>query len=109
MGEVDMVVPSDDPLSRKLFTSFIYSMLSLSKYAIARYVPRNNKKGVNPKLVVLIPFRSPEKETFYLCELPTAEDVRDYPFNGLKKSTEKQREIVSDLIDKMNLVHRKGD
>jgi len=61
MGEVDMVVPSDDPLSKKLFTSFIYSMLSLSKYAIARYVPRNSKRGVNPKLVVLIPFRSPEK------------------------------------------------
>ena len=86
-----MVVPGDDELSKKLFTSFIYSMLSLSKYAVARYVPRNSKKGVNPRLVVLIPFRSPEKETFYLCELPTAEDIRDYSFNGLKKSTDRQK------------------
>jgi hypothetical protein len=34
-------------------------MLIQKKYAIARYVPRNSKRGVVPKMVVLIPFRSP--------------------------------------------------
>jgi hypothetical protein len=61
MGEVDILVPSSDIQSRKLFTSFIYSMLSLNKYGVARYVARNNKNGVNPKMVVLIPYRSTER------------------------------------------------
>ena len=91
MGEADIVVPSDNPLSKKLFTSFIYSMITLNRYAIARYVPRNNKNGVTPKLVTLMPFRSAEKECFYIIELPTVEDVREYPFNSLKKATDKQR------------------
>ena len=103
MGEADIVVPSDNPLSKKLFTAFIYSMISLNRYAIARYVPRNNKNGVSPKLVVLMPYRTAERELFYLIELPTAEDIREYPFNGLKKATEKQRELVKDLVERMSL------
>lgn len=91
MGEADIVVPTENPLSRKLFSSFIFSMISLNRYAIGRYVPRNNKNGVTPKLVVLMPYRTPERELFYLIELPTAEDIREYPFNGLKTATEKQR------------------
>ena len=86
-----MVPAADDAVSRKLFTSFVYSMITMSRYAVARYVPRNNKNGVNPRLVALIPYRSAEKEMFYLVELPTVEDVRDYPFNGLKKSTQGQQ------------------
>ena len=84
-------------------------MISLNKYAIARYVARNAKRGVNPKMVVLIPYRSADREMFYLIELPTVEDVRDYPFNALKKSTETQKEIVRGLIDKMMLYHKTDD
>lgn len=62
-------------------------MLSLNRYGLARYVPRNNKNGVTPKMVVLIPYRSAEREMFYLIELPTVEDVRQYPFNPLKESS----------------------
>ena len=98
MSQADIVIPADNPVGRKLFTSFIYSMISLNKYAIARYVARNMKNGVNPRLVVLIPHRNLDKEMFYLVELPTVEDVRDYPFNSLKKSTERQSEIVRFLI-----------
>lgn len=59
MSDVDIVVPSNDSIfGRKLFTTFIYSMLSLNKYGLARYVPRNSKNGVTPKMVVLIPYRS---------------------------------------------------
>ncbi len=72
MGDVEIVVPSkDNALGLKLFTAFIYSMISLNKYGLARYVPRNAKNGVNPKLVVLIPHRSEGREMFYLTELPT--------------------------------------
>lgn len=46
---------------------------------------------------------------FYLIELPTVEDVRDYPFNSLKKSTDRQQEIVKGLIDKMMLYHSDGE
>lgn len=72
MGEIDIVVPSpENEISQKLFTSFNYSMISLNKYGLARYVPRNYKNGVTPKMVAIIPFRSAEKEHFYLVELPT--------------------------------------
>ncbi len=89
---MDIVIPNkNDPLSLKLFTSFCYSMHSLNKYAIARYTPRNNKNGVSPKMVTLIPHFHPEQIMFYLAELPTVEDVRDFPFNSLPKATEKQK------------------
>ena len=62
MGDVDIVVPSTENIvGRKLFTSFIYSMLSLNKYGLARYIPRNAKNGVIPKMMVLIPYRSAER------------------------------------------------
>jgi hypothetical protein len=48
-------------VSKKLFSAFIYSMLVQKKYAICRYIPRNSKRGVTPKMVVLIPYRSPER------------------------------------------------
>jgi len=36
-------------------------MVLQRKYAIARYVPRNAKRGVVPRMVVLIPHRGPER------------------------------------------------
>jgi len=84
-------------------------MIALNKYGLARYVPRNCKNGVVPKMVVLIPYRSAEREMFYLIDLPTVEDVRDYPFNPLKQSTEEQKSLIRELIDKMMLVKKDGD
>ena len=66
-------------------------MISLNKYAIARFVGRNNKNGVSPRMVVLIPCRSADREMFYLIELPTTEDIRVFPFNTLKESTDPQK------------------
>ena len=109
MGDVDIVIPGENEVGRKLFSSFIYSMISLNKYGLARYVPRNNKNGVVPKMVVLIPYRSAEREMFYLVDLPTVEDVRDYPFNPLKQSTEQQKTLIKELIEKMMLVKHEGD
>jgi ATP-dependent DNA helicase 2 subunit 2 len=115
LGEVDIVVPQQEPsgkgeshdilFSRKLFSAIIYSTISQRKYALARYVPRNSKSGVNPRMVVLIPYRSSEREMFYLIELPTIEGVREYPFNSLKQSTKEQKGLVSELVDKMMLTN----
>jgi ATP-dependent DNA helicase 2 subunit 2 len=63
MGEVELVVPTnlgklsdhEMVIAKKEFTALVNSMKSLEKYAIARYVPRNSKNGVNPRLVTLIP------------------------------------------------------
>ena len=109
MSEVDIVVPATDNLvGKKMFTAFIYSMLSLNKYGLARYVPRNSKAGVIPKMMLLIPYRSAEREMFYLVELPTVEDVRQYPFNSLKQSTAEQKDMVKKLVEKMMLVGSDG-
>ncbi len=32
--------------------------------------------------------------------------MRDYPFNSLKKATDKQRELVKEMVDKMQLFRR---
>jgi hypothetical protein len=58
MGDMDMVVPGEDLPSKKLFSAFIFSMLTLNRYALARYIPRNMKNGVSPKLMLLIPYKS---------------------------------------------------
>ena len=103
-SDVDIVVPSSENIvARKLFSAFIYSMLSMNKYALARYVPRNSKNGVNPKMVILIPYRSKEREMFYLVEMPTVEDVRQYPFNPLKQSNGEQQDMVRRLVKGMML------
>lgn len=39
----------------------------------------------------------------YLIDLPTVEDVREYPFNPLKKATENQVAVVKQMIDNMML------
>lgn len=112
MSNIDIVVPSDSQASKKLFSAFIYSMLTLNRYAIARYIPKNLKAGASPKLMLLIPHRSLKGECFYMTQLPTSEDVRDYQFNSLKESTDRQQELIENLVDQMNLCEMtdsKGD
>lgn len=58
MGEVDLVVPKKPVVNLKLFTALVSAMISLGKYAIARYVSRSSKSGVTPKMVALIPYRT---------------------------------------------------
>lgn len=87
MSGVDIVVPSEDIRSRKLFSSLLFSMLSTKKYGLVRYVARKNSRGVSPKLMALIPKKNEKGECFYLVELPTAEDVREYQFSSLREST----------------------
>lgn len=61
MSEVEMVIPKkgvECMAGRKLFTALVMAMKSMGRYALARYIPRNSKTGVLPKLAVLIPFLS---------------------------------------------------
>lgn len=46
---------------------------------------------------------------FYLVELPTVEDVRQYPFNSLKQSNDEQKDMVKKLVNKMMLVNKDGE
>ena len=112
MGEVEMLIPSkskDNLPGQKLFTSLIYSMITTRQWGLARYVPRNSKTGVSPRLVVLMPYRGIDREAIYLVELPTVEDVRDYPFRPLKPSTEEQKNLVKKMIKKSMLYQKIGD
>ena len=40
---------------------------------------------------------------FYLCALPTIEDIRDFQFESLKECTQKQEDVVSKFIDSLDL------
>lgn len=60
-------------------------------------------------MVVLIPYRSADREMFYLIELPTIEDVRQYQFNSLKESTQQQKDLVKALVEKMMLFDEDGE
>ena len=40
---------------------------------------------------------------FYLVEMPTVEDVRQYPFNPLKQSNGEQQDMVRRLVKGMML------
>ena len=112
MSEVELMVPSKGMLNiegQKLFTSLVYCMLLLKKYAICRYVPRNSKNGVIPRLVALMPWRSGSREGMHLVELPTVEDVREYPFNSMKTATEEQRDLVKEIVKSGSLYQKIGD
>ena len=64
MGEVEAIVPlkgNEHLAGQKIFTALVFSMKTLQKCAIARYVPRNSKSGVVPRLVVLIPARGVDR------------------------------------------------
>lgn len=77
MGEIETVVPvkgNQHLPGQKLFTALVRSMISLKRYGIARYVPRNSKNGVIPRLVVLVPYKDKSNEeeiSLFLVDLPT--------------------------------------
>ena len=76
MGNIYKVIPGQDMVSQKMFSTVLYSMLTLGRYAICRHIPRNMKNGSSPKLVVLIPYKSSRGECFYMTDIPSAEDIR---------------------------------
>ena len=104
MKNVDVMLPVLDDLNHfKAFSALAKNLISSNKMALARMVIRNNS---GPKLMVLVPKvikASEGKYCFYISQLPTNEDLRQFRFSSLRSSTAPQRNIVRKLISKMNI------
>ena len=104
MSNVDVMLPVLDNLAHlKAFTSLIRHLLSTRKVGLARLVIRNNS---GPKLVTMIPREISARQgryCFYLSQLPTVEDVRQFRFSSLQSSNATQRGVVKEFVSKMQL------
>lgn len=98
----DIIVPvGDNPANCTAFNALVEGLLETQKVGVARYVGR---AGSAPKLAGLFPHKSATGfRCIYLCQLPTAEDVRDYRFSSLPQSSQSQKELVEQMIGQMDL------
>ncbi|PWN91959.1 SPOC domain-like protein [Acaromyces ingoldii] len=122
MGETFFVFPSPNNARSQLqLSSLIRAMSEQNKYAIVRFVRRND---ADPKLGILAPaMPDPELghefECFYLVEVPFREDIKRFTFPPLdrvvnregKELTEhstlpskEMRENMDELVDSMDLM-----
>jgi len=95
-----MLVAAQSKISQKAVSGLLNALLALGKYAIVRYVFRDDTE---PKLCCLVPYKGKTYECFWMSELPTSESIRDYQFNPLKPSSGEQQAAVGQLIDAMDL------
>lgn len=103
MSGVDIIIPSPDDKNILAFNSIVQGMIETGKFGIARHVVRKNSA---PKLVVLHPKYSDSKGfCLYLAQLPTAEDIREYNFGSLEKSSDEQQKLIEELILSMDLMN----
>jgi len=101
MGGSDIVVPSPgNENDKKSLTVLVEEMQKTNKVMICRFVSRANS---DPKLVVLIPSFTSNGAVFYVNNLATNEDIRQYEFPSLNECTIKQEEVVSKFIDTLDL------
>lgn len=56
-------------------SALITALIATKKVALARFVGRD--KG-SPKLVVLLPHKNDDYECFWMIQLPTVEDIRNF-------------------------------
>lgn len=100
---VDIVVPLPDDKNILAFNSVVDGMLETEKVGIVRYTVRSNTA---PKLAAVFPHKNKKNfRCLYLSQLPTAEDIRDYQFTKLKPANEEEKELLDQLIDRMDLMH----
>ncbi|OJD28665.1 catalase [Diplodia corticola] len=96
-------------------SSFIHALYELESYAVARFVPKENKE---PLILLLAPEIKPDYECLIDTELPFAEDMRGYRFPPLDRivtvsgkeihthknlPSENLMKAMSDYIDSMDL------
>jgi ATP-dependent DNA helicase 2 subunit 2 len=93
-------VPVESAQNRKAFSALIHAMIETQKVMIAKWTSRRN---VSPRLVVLHPYTAPKFECLYMNVLPTVEDIRDYQFKSLIKSTEEQQKTMEDFVDALDM------
>src|SRR5205085_2025722 len=104
-----VVANPDSENSQEGFSAFVRALRDLDKVATLRYV---RKDGSNPKFVSLIPGYLPEGsaaaggDCLWHIQLPTAEDIRDYPFESFSKYQISEREdsIALEYVKAMTLV-----
>ncbi|KAL4491899.1 hypothetical protein ABPG72_006154 [Tetrahymena utriculariae] len=103
MAGIDIIIANkNNSVAKKGIAALCHSMIQTNKYAIARYVWRNNGA---PKLCVLTPQIGKDYECLFMSQIPTSESVRDFQFNSLKESTKEQQDLMGSLIDKMDLMN----
>jgi ATP-dependent DNA helicase 2 subunit 2 len=76
-------------------SSLIHALYELESYAIARLVTKNDK---SPVIVLLAPSIEADYECLVDCQLPFAEDVRNYRFPPL--------DVVKTISGKVLKEHR---
>ncbi len=85
---------------KRAITVLVEEMQKTNKVMICRFVSKANS---DPKLVVLIPSFTSNGAVFYVNNLATREDIRQYEFPSLNECTVKQEEVVSKFIDTLDL------
>lgn len=109
MGSVDVVVAmSNVHRANCAMQALVSAMYSERCGMIARYVARSSAK-----FVYLWPEIDDEGKYLYMVEIPTAEDLRSYPFNSLEgqldNETPEAAAAMNAHIDAMNLEPGKQD
>ncbi|EKG17347.1 Ku70/Ku80 arm [Macrophomina phaseolina MS6] len=116
MSKASIIIPqkANEKASMAL-SSFIHALYELETYAVARFVPKENKE---PLILLLAPEINPEYECLIDVELPFAEDMRGYRFPPLDRivtvsgkeihthknlPSEDLMKSMSDYIDSMDL------
>jgi ATP-dependent DNA helicase 2 subunit 2 len=108
----DIIVPTPKDDNIAAFNALVDALIESKKVGIVRYIMRNNTP---PKLAAVFPDRLKDDEgkeglrCLYLSQLPTAEDIRDYRFSKLEESTDEQRSLVEEMIEKMDLMRFKKE
>ncbi|KAG2023769.1 Ku80 [Coprinopsis cinerea AmutBmut pab1-1] len=115
MGEVTYIWPGTNAPDQLALSSLIQAMYNSQKYAIARWVLRDNS---DPKMGVLAPCVWDNIDCLLWVRMPFADDVRKYVFGSLdtlvnKKGevveehpylpTQEQQEAMDNWVDKMEL------
>lgn len=107
IGPVDCVFPDEnDQKSVLAFNSVVESMLHLNRLAIVRVVKAANR---SPKINIMYPKKKINKKTgnpiyfLYMSELPTSEDMRMYNFGSIKTSNQKERAMMKEFIERMDI------
>ncbi|GME25173.1 Ku70/Ku80 arm [Neofusicoccum parvum] len=116
MSKANIIIPQKaNQKASMALSSFIHALYELESYAVARFVPKENKE---PAILLLVPEIKADYECLIDTELPFAEDMRGYRFPPLDRVvTVSGKEIhthknlpsqdlmksMSDYIDNMDL------
>ncbi|KAL1633653.1 ATP-dependent DNA helicase yku80 [Neofusicoccum ribis] len=83
MSKANIIIPQKaNQKASMALSSFIHALYELESYAVARFVPKENKE---PAILLLVPEIKADYECLIDTELPFAEDMRGYRFPPLDR------------------------